>query len=90
MTSQISKVDQYKLDSQFINGAVVHSNTTWNREHKLGTGGFGTVWRERDQRTGRLRAVKVVAKINLNVRELEALIELQDVSPLMAMPSCQD
>lgn len=92
MASQITKVDQYKLDSRFLDDTVVHTTIlvsgermrvremTWKREKKLGAGGFGTVWREKEQLTGRFRAVKVVSKIQLNVRELEALIELQDVS----------
>lgn len=97
MASRITKVDQYKLDCHFLDDAVVHTTavvsgvrmsvgaTTWKREHKLGTGGFGTVYREREQQTGQFRAVKILSKIQLNVRELEALIELQDVSPLMAI-----
>lgn len=95
MASQNTRVNDYKLNCRFLDGAVVHSTTidsaglvvwrtTWEREHKLGTGGFGTVWREREERTGKFRAVKIISKIQLNVRELEALIELQDVSPLMA------
>lgn len=95
MASRVTKIDQYKLDSRFLDNAVVHTTsivsgvrkmvpaTTWNRENKLGTGGFGTVWREREQQTGQFRAVKILSKIQLNVRELEALIELQDVSRLM-------
>lgn len=95
MASRITMVDQYKLDSRFLGDAIVHPAihvpghqvphaTTWKREHKLGTGGFGTVWREREQKTGQFRAVKILARINLNTRELEALVQLQDVSPLMA------
>lgn len=87
MTSQMTKVDQYKLDSDFLDGSVVHT-TTWKREHKLGSGGFGTVWREREQRTGRFRAVKILSKIQLNIQELEALIQLQDVSVLTAILCC--
>lgn len=87
MTSQMTKVDQYKLDSSFLDGSVVHT-TTWKTEQKLGSGGFGTVWRQREQRTGRFRAVKVLSKIQLNIRELEALIQLQDVSPLTAILCC--
>lgn len=88
MASQMTKLNMFKLDSQFFNGVVVH-RTSWEREHKLGTGGFGTVYRERNQQTGRFRAVKILSKIQLNVRELEALIELQDVSPVMAILCCQ-
>lgn len=101
MASRITRVDHYKLDSRFLDDAVAHttslvsgvrmsvSATTWKREHKLGTGGFGTVWRESEKRTGQFRAVKVLSKIHLNPRELEALIELQHVSPLIAILYCQ-
>lgn len=86
MSSPITKVDQYKLDSQFLDDTIIHTTVlvsgermtvrgmTWKREQKLGTGGFGTVYREREQRTGRFRAVKIVSKLQLNVRELEAMI----------------
>lgn len=92
MASRSSIIDQYRLDSKFLDGCVVHTTslvsgkpvtvpaTTWVRETKLGAGGFGTVWREREKGTGQLRAVKIISKLQLNVREVEALIQLQDVS----------
>lgn len=90
MASLVTRINQYYLNTEFLDGAVVHGNkTTWRREHKLGAGGYGTVWREREERTGRLRAVKILSKIQLNVRELEALIQLQDVSPLMVKVVCK-
>ncbi|KAL0634825.1 hypothetical protein Q9L58_006258 [Maublancomyces gigas] len=85
-----SKIDRYKLDAEFSTGTITHTKrlqdgqridtpgTTWTREKKLGAGGFGTVWRERHAPTGELRAVKVLSKLQLNVREVEALVDLQD------------
>lgn len=92
MSSIISKLDKYKLDATFGDGTVVHttclegtqcitaSTTTWKRGKKLGSGGFGVVWLDREEGSGKLRAVKVMARLQLNVREVEAMVELQDVS----------
>lgn len=93
MASRTSKLLGYKLDSDFDDdgSTVVHTTygtgsesaapvfTTWRREERLGAGAFGVVWRQREEITGQLRAVKVVSKLQLNIRELEALVELQDV-----------
>lgn len=93
MASHSSIIDQYRLDSEFLDGCVAHTTslvlgqpvtvpaTTWVTETKLGTGVFGTVWRQREKGTEQLRAVKVIAKVQLNVREIAALIQLQDVNP---------
>lgn len=59
---------------------------TWRTEAKLGVGAFGEVWRQREVGSGQLRAVKTIAKRDFNVRELEALVELQDVSHLPPSP----
>lgn len=87
-----SKIYQYKLDTEFSDGITTHTTrlqqgqrittprTTWKREKKLGTGAFGIVWSEREEQSGELRAVKVLSKMHLNVREVEALVALQDVS----------
>lgn len=91
MDSNTEKIDLYKLDSVFHEDTVVHSTglvagtrvplkTTWKREKLLGSGAFGSVWREKEDESGKLRAVKVISKLNLNVREVEALVALQDVS----------
>lgn len=58
--------------------------TTWVRETVLGHGAFGVVWREREKAGvgltgGELRAVKIVSKQHINVREVDVLTELQDV-----------
>lgn len=87
-----SKVDQYKLDYESGDGTITHTKriqdgqrvdtpkTTWTRERKLGAGGFGTVWCERHVPSGELRAVKDLSKLALNIREVEALVELKDVN----------
>lgn len=97
MASGTDKIDLCKLDSVFHEDTVVHTTgleagkriplkTTWKREKLLGTGAFGTVWREKEEGSGKLRAVKVISKLQLNVREVEALVALQDVSLLTACP----
>lgn len=58
--------------------------TTWVRETVLGHGAFGVVWREREKAgkgatDGELRAVKIVSKQHINVREVDVLAEMQDV-----------
>lgn len=92
MASKTSKVDQYKLDAELRNDTVVHTTRmvagkriavprmAWKRERKLGEGGFGVVWLEKEEGSGELRAVKVLSKLQVHIREVEAMIELQDVS----------
>lgn len=91
MDSKRTTLVEYKLDSVFYEdgNTVVHARdaqpgvpviATWRTEAKLGSGAFGVVWRQREEGSGQLRAVKIVSKQQLNVRELEALVELQDVS----------
>lgn len=91
MASATEKLLQYKFDSAFYeDGEIVVHETfasttpvfdTWRTEEKLGAGAFGVVWRQKEITTGQLRAVKTISKLQLNVRELEALVELQDVRP---------
>lgn len=94
MASTISaRLNRYKLNASFIGKTVTHitrkSNleakqrrievqTVWNTEDRLGAGAFGVVWRQRAD-TGQVRAVKVISGAHLNIQEVEALIELQDV-----------
>lgn len=95
MASRTSRINRYKLNAIFNGDTVVHTTyksdlgakqrrvevkTTWRREKELGSGAFGVVWREREEGSGELRAVKTVPRLQLNVREMEALVELQDVS----------
>lgn len=94
MTSITEKIDRYRLDSVFDGGSVLHKTrllpgprmvaleTSWTRDKKLGCGAFGVVWREKEDWTGELRAVKVISKLQLNVREVEALVAVQDVRRL--------
>lgn len=84
---------QYKLNSDFpeSGNTVVHKPSStdpesgvhvtqiWHTEEKLGSGAFGVVWRQREESSGQLRAVKIVYKLQFNLRELEALVEVQVV-----------
>lgn len=94
MTS-IAKFARYKLNTVFDGDIVIHTTTKpdlrtgrrnveittrWRRGNKIASGGYGAVWREKDEESGELRAVKIVLKQKLNHRELDALAEVQDVS----------
>lgn len=94
MSSNSSRLDRYKLRSEFTENSVTHrtieSNlgtrqrrikvlTTWVHERKLGSGAFGEVWLQREKISGNLRAVKAISKTQLRTHELDALIDLQDV-----------
>lgn len=86
--------DRFKLDTIFDGDTVVHKprnvsdsepselEMIWHRDGKLGAGAYGVVWRERGEgsATGKLRAVKVISKQQINLWEVEALIELRGVS----------
>lgn len=95
-----TRLEQYKLPTIFHDDAVVHTSQrldptaryrkvevkhTWRREREIGSGGFGRVWREKED-GGELRAVKTLPRALLNThkvdyaRELDALVELRDVS----------
>lgn len=89
---------RYRLNASFSGKTVTHVTqktdleaklrrvevrTVWNTEERLGAGAFGVVWRQRAD-SGKLRAVKIVSKAQLNMQEVEALIELQDVCPAPA------
>lgn len=100
MNSQISTtLARYKLHATFDGDSVehtthtsdlrsrqrrVHVKTRWTREKELGSGAFGVVWSEMEETTKELRAVKIIPKRMLNVREVEALAELQDVGVFRA------
>lgn len=69
----------------------VEVKATWTREKKLGSGAFGVVWLEKElggtESTGaEFRAVKIVSKEHLNVREVDVLTELQDVKTPSSSP----
>lgn len=59
--------------------------TVWKTEDRIGAGAFGVVWRQKAN-TGKLRAVKVIARDKLNLHEVEALIDLQDVCDKKKIP----
>lgn len=92
------RLNRYKLNASFNGKTVTHTalesnleakqrrvkvQTVWDTEDRLGAGAFGVVWRQRAD-TGQLRAVKVISKAKLNIREVEALIELQDVRSVIS------
>lgn len=95
MDSQISTtLARYKFHTIFDGDSVEHTThrsdlqsrqrrvvvkTRWTREKELGSGAFGIVWREREAESKELRAVKIVPKHFLNVREIGQLAELRDV-----------
>lgn len=95
MASMTAKLDLYKLDATFHGDTVVHTTgvvrgpriaaleTTWKRMGIIGAGGFGVVWREKEEQSGQLRAVKVIPRMGLNIREVKALVEVQDVRTLL-------
>lgn len=77
MTAQAPKLDNYKLETEFYDGYVVHTTSewelatkrrkqsTWKSERKIGAGAFGGVWLEREKERGRLRAVKKLPRDSL-------------------------
>lgn len=94
LMASTSLPDRFKLDTVFDGDTVVHKprnvsdsepselEMIWHRDGKLGAGAYGVVWRERGEgsATGKLRAVKVISKQQINLWEVEALIELRGVS----------
>lgn len=91
-------LNRFKLNASFNGKTVTHVTqksdleakqrrvevkTVWKTEDRLGAGAFGVVWRQRAE-SGKLRAVKIIPKSQLNIQEVEALIELQDVCPAPA------
>lgn len=62
--------------------------TTWVHERKLGAGAFGEVSLQREKVSGKLRAVKAIAKSQLRTHEMEALIDLQDVCMTLLVNVC--
>lgn len=94
MAIPISKLDRFKLETEFNDGYVVHSSydweystkgprqlATWKEVKRIGSGAFGSVWLEKEAR-GQLRAVKRLQRDSLTgfSQELLALVTLTDVS----------
>ncbi|KAL0632586.1 hypothetical protein Q9L58_008517 [Maublancomyces gigas] len=91
--SVTATLHNYKLDTTFQTDTIVHTNsllpgmlpprmvtrtTSWKKYKKLGAGAFGVVWLEKEVTSGQLRAVKVISREQLNVREVHVLVDLQD------------
>ncbi|KAI5852461.1 kinase-like domain-containing protein [Morchella snyderi] len=88
--ANIMNIDAYKLKTASIGEDIVvhhpnptlgrHSRETWKVMMKIGQGGFGSVWLEKEQGTGALRAVKkIYLEKSRNFpysRELNALIKV--------------
>lgn len=95
MSVPISKLDHFKLETTFGDGYVVNATIRWDlsTKHKrlwkwrqkrlLGRGAFGSVWLEREEEGGQLRAVKMLQRYDVITmsftQELVALITLADV-----------
>lgn len=76
-----SQLAQYKLNTNFNGTTVTHTTTTvWSNDKELGSGSFGVVWRQREERSGELRAVKIISKSQSSTQELATLVNLRDVS----------
>lgn len=82
----MSNLDKYKLQSEFLDDlSTKHQNglSHWKREKLLGSGAFGTVWLEKEDPGGLLRAVKSIRRQDLAgtgfSQELIALITLSNV-----------
>lgn len=94
MAFPISKLDRFKLETEFNDGYVVHTtydweystkgpkkSSTWKEVKQIGSGAFGSVWLEKET-GGQLRAVKRLQQHSAVgfSQELLALITVTDVS----------
>lgn len=100
MTALVPKLDNYKLETEFCDGYVVHTTyewelaarrpkeSVWKQIKKIGAGAFGGVWLEKERESGQLRAVKMLPRDSLPkasfTQELLALVKLKDVSAFKA------
>lgn len=97
MAIPISKLDRFKVETEFGDGYVVHTayewefssrkskgSSTWWEVKEIGAGAFGSVWLEKEEPGGKLRAVKRLQRSSMAKtgfsQELLALITLTDVS----------
>lgn len=90
-----SSLDRFKIETEFGDGYVVQTTYEWELSAKvakqskwaeverIGLGAFGSVWLEKQEPGGELRAVKRLQHDTLNrrsfTRELQALITLGEV-----------
>lgn len=103
MAIPISSLERFKVETEFGDGFVVHTiyeweysarklkgSTTWTEVKEIGAGAFGSVWLEKEETGGKLRAVKrlqrrSVAKTGFS-QELLALITLTEVRASESLP----
>lgn len=57
--------------------------TRWKKESQVGSGAFASVWRERNQSTGELRAVKRISKADLLSCSIDPVNELGVMAALI-------
>lgn len=103
MSRPTPNLDNFKLETTFGDGFVVNvtldthptkhpGSATWRQERLLGRGAFGSVWLQKGEDNGELRAVKELRKEDVTsmgfTRELLSLITLVDVrDPVLLIPS---
>lgn len=97
MAVPTSTIDHFKVETTFGDGYVIHTtyewefstrgpkqSSTWEEVRRIGSGAFGSVWLEKEQDGGQLRAVKRLQRASLPrvefSREIQALIAVGDVS----------
>lgn len=102
MATPVSKLDHFKLETRFGDGFVENSTyewkystkraaglKRWERVKMIGAGAFGSVWLEKEQTLGQLRAVKMIQRHAIDTtgfsQELAALITLSDVCTPFAL-----
>ncbi|KAL0634820.1 hypothetical protein Q9L58_006253 [Maublancomyces gigas] len=94
MSIPVSKLDHFKMETEFGRDFVINTTagwnlstkqnrrTKWHRQRLLGTGGFGSVWLEQEENGSQLRAVKKLQRQDVMrmsfTHELVALITLAD------------
>lgn len=96
MATPVSKLDNFKLETIFGEDYVQNSTyewqystrratglKRWKRVKMIGAGAFGSVWLEKEESDGQLRAVKMIQRHIIDTtgfsQELAALITLSDV-----------
>lgn len=97
MAVPVSTLENFKIETQFGDGYVVHTtykwefstrgrgqSSKWEEVGLIGSGAFGSVWLEKEQKGGLLRAVKRLPRASLIKtgfsQELLALITVGDAS----------